>query len=155
MKVVGGGSLRAFLVQYFPVFMCTVLLGCFSASTLLSLAGTTYWRGLPPAQRTDYLGIALLVLIPVLVLGNLMIIRGRSWAVWVVAGYFLGCLVMTAPMILYHPHQAVYAFALLLPLLGLLLLNSKRHREMREKLLGIRHERQRIKKAAGQPRRRG
>ncbi|NBF10527.1 hypothetical protein [Pseudomonas sp. Fl4BN1] len=146
--MLGGGSMRAFLARYFPIFMFTVLLGCFSASALLSLAGTTYWRDLLPAQRTDYLGIALMVLMPLLVLGNLLIIRGRSWAVWVVAGYFLGCLAMTIPMIQYRPHQGVYLFAILLPLLGLLLLNSKRHREMREKLLEVRHERQRVKKAA-------
>ncbi|WVV48318.1 hypothetical protein THH46_03205 [Pseudomonas sp. NA13] len=37
---------------------------------------------------------------------------------------------------------------LLFPLLGLLLLNSKRHREMRSKLVEIRHQRERILQSA-------
>ncbi|MGC5699839.1 hypothetical protein J4P02_06490 [Pseudomonas sp. NFXW11] len=145
--MIGGGSMRAFLARYFPTFMLTVLLGCFSASALLSLAVTTYWRDLPAAQRSDYLGLALLVLIALLVAGNLLIIRGRSWAVWLVAGYFLACLAITVPMLQYRPHQGVYLFAILLPLLGLLSLNGKRHRQMREKLLQIRLQRQSIRAA--------
>lgn len=145
--MIGGGSLRSFLARYFPVFMGTVLLGCFCASILLSLAGTTYWRALEPSLRADYVGLGTLVLVVVLVLGNLMIVRGRAWAVWWVAGYFLACLAATLPMIVYRPHQGVYLFAVLLPLLGLLLLNSKRHREMRSKLVEIRHERESLIKA--------
>jgi hypothetical protein len=39
-------------------------------------------------------------------------------------------------------HPLIYAVTLLFPLLALLLLNSKRHREMRQKLLEVRHLRQ-------------
>ncbi|SDV06279.1 hypothetical protein [Pseudomonas mucidolens] len=146
--MIGGGSLSSFLARYFPVFMGTILLGCFSGSTLLSLAETTYWRALEPSVRGGYAGFGTLVLVLVLVLGNFMIARGRAWAVWMVASYFLVCLAAVLPMFAYRPHQGVYAFAVLLPLLGLLLLNSKRHREMRARLLEIRHERQRIKREA-------
>jgi hypothetical protein len=47
-------------------------------------------------------------------------------------------------MIQYPPHLLVYTSAVLFPLFGLLLLNSKRHREMRKKLLEIRHLRQAV-----------
>ncbi|QYN02147.1 hypothetical protein K1T36_03010 [Pseudomonas protegens] len=143
--MIDGGRMRDFLVRYFPTFMLTVLLGCFSASLLLSLAGTTYWRAMAPPQRDEYLLFGLLVLIPLLVLGNLLIVRGISRAVWLVAGYFVACLLGVVPMFQYHPHQGVYLFGVLLPLLGLLQLNSKRHREMRERLLQIRQQRQRFK----------
>lgn len=88
----------------------------------------------------------------VLVLGNLLIARGRAWAVWWVAGYFLACLVAVLPTFAYGPHQGAYLFAVLLPLLGLLLLNSKRHREMRGKLVDIRRQRKLIIQAAKAPR---
>ncbi|MCD9117799.1 MULTISPECIES: hypothetical protein [Pseudomonas] len=150
--MIGGGSLKQFLARYFPVFMGTILLGCFSGSTLLVLAGTTYWRALEPSARTDYIGLGTLALVLVLVLGNLLIVRGRAWAVWWVAGYFLACLAAVVPMLAYRPHQGVYLFAVLLPLLGLLLLNSKRHREMRKKLVEIRRQRSLITQAAKAPR---
>ncbi|MGX9569635.1 hypothetical protein [Pseudomonas sp. CFBP 5748] len=146
--MIGGGSLRSFLARYFPVFMGTILLGCFSGSTLLVLAGTTYWRALEASVRVDYVGLGTLALVVILVLGNLMIARGRAWAVWWVAGYFLLCLAAVLPMFAYRPHQGVYLFAVLLPLLGLLLLNSKRHREMRSKLIEIRRQRELIIQAA-------
>ncbi|QNH79851.1 hypothetical protein GGD92_16970 [Pseudomonas protegens] len=152
--MIGGGRMAEFLARYFPIFMLTVLLGCFSASLLLSLCATTYWRGMAPAQRDDYLLLGLLLLIPLLVLGNLLIVRGVAWAVWLVAGYFLTCLLLVVPMFQYRPHQGVYLCAMLVPLLGLLLLNSRRYREMRERLLEIRHERRRLQAAARQPRKR-
>ncbi|ULT70214.1 MULTISPECIES: hypothetical protein [unclassified Pseudomonas] len=152
--MIGGGRMGEFLARYFPIFMLTVLLGCFSASLLLSLCGTTYWRGMAPAQRDDYLLLGLLLLIPLLVLSNLLIVRGVAWAVWLLAGYFLACLLLVVPMIQYRPHQGVYLFAMLVPLLGLLLLNSRRHREMRERLLEIRHQRRRLLAAAKQSRKR-
>lgn len=146
--MIGGGSLKGFLARYFPVFMGTILLACFSGSTLLVLAGTTYWRALEPSVRTDYVGLGTLALVLVLVVGNLLIARGRAWAVWCVAGYFLACLGAVIPMFAYRPHQGVYLSAMLLPLLGLLLLNSKRHREMRRKLVEIRRQRGLVIQAA-------
>ncbi|MBO1539369.1 hypothetical protein [Pseudomonas sp. OA65] len=150
--MIGGGSMKQFLVRYFPVFMGTIFLGCFSGSALLVLSAGTYWRALAPSTRTDYVGLGTLVLVLVLVLGNLLIARGRAWAVWWVAGYFLACLAAVLPTFAYGPHQGVYLFAVLLPLLGLALLNSKRHREMRGKLVDIRRQRKLIIQAAKAPR---
>ncbi|UZD98257.1 hypothetical protein LOY64_02965 [Pseudomonas corrugata] len=128
--------------------MGTILLACFSGSTLLVLVGMTYWRTLEPSVRTDYVGLGTLALVLVLVVGNFLMARGRVWAVWCVAGYFLACLGTVISMFAYRPNQGVYLFAMLLPLLGLLLLNSKRHREMRSKLVDIRRQRQLIIHAA-------
>ncbi|WP_339478387.1 MULTISPECIES: hypothetical protein [unclassified Pseudomonas] len=152
--MIGGGSMKRFLAHYFPVFMGTIFLGCFSGSALLVLSASTYWRALEPSVRGNYVGLGTLALVSVLVLGNLMIARGRAWAVWWVAGYFLACLAAMLPTFAYGPHQGVYLFAVLLPLLGLLLLNSKRHREMRGKLVEIRRQRELIIQAAKASRRR-
>jgi hypothetical protein len=146
--MIGGGSLKQFLARYFPVFMGTIFLGCFSGAALLVLSGATYWRALEPSVRSNYVGLGTLALVSVLVLGNLLIARGRAWATWWVAGYFLACLAAAVPTFAYGPHQGVYVFAVLLPLLGLLLINSKRHREMRSKLVEIRHQRERIIQSA-------
>ncbi|KJH87947.1 lipoprotein [Pseudomonas fluorescens] len=146
--MIGGGSMKQFLARYFPVFMGTIFLGCFSGSALLVLSAGTYWRALEPSVRSNYVGLGTLALVSVLVLGNLMIARGRVWAIWWVTSYFLGCLAAVLPTFAYGPHQGVYVFAVLLPLLGLLLLNSKRHREMRSKLIEIRHQRERIIQSA-------
>lgn len=153
--MIGGGRTVDFLACYFPTFMLTILLGCFSGSILLSLAGTTYWRMLEPSRSTDNVGLGMLLLVTLLVFGNLMIVRGREWATWLVAGYFLLCLAALVPMYRYGLHPGMYGFALVLPLLGLLLLNSRRHREMRKRLVQIRHERQRIKREVKGLRKRG
>lgn len=153
--MIGGGRTVDFLARYFPTFMLTILLGCFSGSILLSLAGTTYWRMLEPSRGTDNVGLGMLLLVTLLVFGNLMIVRGREWATWLVAGYFLLCLAALVPMYRYGLHPGMYGFALVLPLLGLLLLNSRRHREMRKRLVQIRHERQRIKREVKGLRKRG
>jgi len=133
---------RSFLARYFPVFMGTIFMAIFSGSAAVSTAGVTYLRGVDPALKSGSSGAAILVLVTVLVFGNLMIARGYLWATKLVAGYLACCLLFVLPMILYGINPLVYASAVLFPLLGLLLLNSKRHREMRHKLLEIRRLRQ-------------
>ena len=131
-------SAGRFLARYFPVFMGTVLMAIFSGSAAVSIAGVTYLRGVDPALKSSYSGAAILVLVAVLVFGNVMIARGYPWATRLVAGYLVCCLLFVLPMIQYGINTVVYGSAVLFPLLGLLLLNSKRHREMREKLLEVR-----------------
>jgi hypothetical protein len=130
---------RSFLARYFPVFMGTIFMAIFSGSVAVSTAGVTYLRGVEPALKASYSGAAILVLVAVLVFGNVMIARGYPWATRLVAGYLVCCLLFVLPMIQYGLNTLVYGSAVLFPLLGLLLLNSKRHREMRQRLLEIRH----------------
>lgn len=137
-------SINGFLARYFPVFMGTIFMAIFSGSASFSMAGVTYLRGLDPALKANYSVGAILVLVAVLVFGNVMIARGYPWATRLVAGYLVGCLLFVLPMIQYGINTLVYGSAVLFPLLGLLLLNSKRHREMRQRLLEIRHLRQAV-----------
>lgn len=135
-------SINRFLARYFPVFMGTIFMAIFSGSAAVSMAGVTYLRGVDPALKANYSVGAILVLVAVLVFGNVMIARGYPWATRLVAAYLGACLLFALPMIQYDLNKLVYGSAVLFPLLGLLLLNSKRHREMRNKLSGIRHLRQ-------------
>ncbi|QOQ73997.1 hypothetical protein IMF22_21195 [Pseudomonas poae] len=138
----GFPDMGSFLARYFPVFMGTIFMAILSGASAVSLAGVTYLRGVDPALKADYSGLAILVLVAVLVFGNVMIARGRAWATSLVAGYLGCCLLFVLPMIQYPVHKLVYGSAMLFPLLGLLLINSKRHREMRQKLLEVRHLRE-------------
>lgn len=56
--MIGGGRTVDFLARFFPTFMLTILLGCFSGSILLSLAGTTYWRMPSPTLSVLQIGRA-------------------------------------------------------------------------------------------------
>ncbi|MBJ2266617.1 hypothetical protein JFT60_04480 [Pseudomonas sp. MF6772] len=140
----GFPDMGRFLARYFPVFMGTIFMAIFSGSAAISMAGVTYLRGVDPALKSSYTGGAILVLVTVLVFGNVMIARGYSWATRLVAGYLGSCLLFVLPMIQYDVNGLVYGSTVLFPLLGLLLLNSKRHREMRQRLLEIRHLRQAV-----------
>ena len=135
---------RSFLARYFPVFMGTIFMAIFSGSVAISTAGVTYLRGVDPQLKSSYSGAAILILVAVLVLGNVMIARGYPWATRLMAGYLGACLLFVLPMIQYDLNRLVYGSAVLFPLLGLLLLNSNRHREMRQRLLEIRHLRQAV-----------
>lgn len=86
-------------------------------------------------------GIALTL---VVVHCNFMIARGRPQWVWPLAVLLGLCFLGVLPAIRDQQHPLIYSLSLLFPLLGLLLLNSKRHREMRQRLLEIRHLRQAV-----------
>ncbi|XXD82444.1 hypothetical protein J3P95_22440 [Pseudomonas sp. Z5-35] len=139
-------SLNAFLAHYFPTFICAFFLACFALSASISLASSTYFRGDP--ERGKYSFLIALMLSLLLALSHFVMIRGRTWGVRSIVVFYLVCLFTVLPTYGYNPHPIAYITGLLFPLLGLLLLNSKRHREMRGKLVEIRHQRERIIKSA-------
>lgn len=138
-------SLSAFLSHYFPTFICAFFLACFALSASISLVSSTYFRGDP--ERAKYSFLIALVLSLLLALSHFFMIRGRSWGARAIVVFYLACFFTVLPTYGYKPNQIAYATGLLFPLLGLLLLNSKRHREMRSKLVEIRHQRERIIRA--------
>ena len=137
-------TLRDFFRQYFLTFMGGVFAACFSLALAVALAFITYFRDAPIAQVGLEIMSAGALLILLTVHSNFMILRGRPSWVWVMVGIYVACLLFVVPMLQYQPHKVLYGLALLFPFLGLLLLNSKRHREMRQKLLEIRHLRQAV-----------
>jgi peptidoglycan/LPS O-acetylase OafA/YrhL len=137
--------LSAFLAHYFPTFICAFFLACFAVSASISLVSSTYFRGDP--ERGKYSFLVALVLSLLLALSHFVMIRGRSWGARAIVVFYLVCFLTVLPTYGYEPHPFAYATGLLFPLLGLLLLNSKRHREMRQKLLELRDERMAIRSA--------
>ncbi|MCJ8206226.1 hypothetical protein [Pseudomonas sp. RGM2987] len=138
--------MKAFLARYFPTFICAFFLACFSLSASISLISSTYFRGSP--ERAKYSFLVALVLALLLALSHFLMIRGRPWGVRAIVVFYVASFLAVLPTYTYQPHSVVYMTGLLFPLLGLLLLNSKRHREMRSQLVEIRRQRELIIRAA-------
>lgn len=135
-------SIRNFLSKYFPVFMGAIFASIFTLVFAVPLFFESYFRNLPLADNAKYSFFGGIALTLIVVHCNFMVARGRpQWVrplVVLLALCFLGVL----PTIAYEVQPLIYAVTLLFPLLALLLLNSKRHREMRQKLLEVRRLRQ-------------
>lgn len=134
-------SLISFLTRYFPVFMGTIFMAIFSTAMLTVVVEESYLRRLDPSLRAELSGWGLLSLTVFFGFVNFMIARGRRWAAGLLAGYFAFCLLLVLPAIQYGPHTLAYSLGIAFPLLGLLLLNTHRHREMRQKLFEVRIQR--------------
>ncbi|WP_347928748.1 hypothetical protein [Pseudomonas helvetica] len=136
--------LTRYLARYFPVFMGAIFACVFTLVFAVPLFFESYFQNLSMADSAKYTFLGGIALTLVIVHCNFMIARGRpNWVrplVALLAICFLGVL----PAIAYGPHPLIYAVTLLFPLLALLLLNSKRHREMRQKLLEVRHLREAV-----------
>lgn len=132
-------GLRDFLARFFPTFICAFFLALFSLSCTISLVGSTYFRG--HSLEARYTLIAVIAMTVLLCFANFMMIRGRTWSVWIIAALLIISLLTVLPTYGYRPHMLSYTTGILFPLLGLLMLNSKRHREMREELVKIREQR--------------
>ncbi|WP_426219407.1 hypothetical protein [Pseudomonas sp. DWRC2-2] len=137
-------TLRDFFRQYFLTFMGGVFAACFSLALAVALAFITYFRDTPIAQVGLKIMSVGALLILLTVHSNFMILRGRPSWVWAMVGIYVVCLLFVVPMLQYQPHKVLYGLALLFPFLGLLILNTKLQREMRQKLHEIRHLRQAV-----------
>lgn len=141
-------NLSRFLARYFPTFMGGIFAALFSLGCAIPLVTVSYFAEASIDQQATWsvLGGAALTL--VVVHCNFMMVRGRPLWVWGMVAVLALCLLVVLPTIGSHPHKVIYVLAVMFPLLGLLLLNSKRHREMRRKLVEIRHQRERIIQSA-------
>lgn len=137
-------GIRSFLTQYFPVFMGAIFAAVFSLVFAVPLIFDSYFPRLPMDDNLKYSFLGGLALTWGIVHCNFMIARGRPQWVWPLVSLLALCVLAILPTIGFDPHPLSYGLSLLFPLLGLLLLNSKRHREMRQKLLEIRHLREAI-----------
>lgn len=139
-------TLRDFFRHYFLTFIGGVFAAYFSLAFATALSFVTYFRDKPLAGG---LGVSIVLFGAFLVLltvhSNFMILRGRPCWVWVMVGIYLACFLFVLPMVQYSPHKFFYGLALAFPLFGLLALNSGVQRQMRIKLVEIRHIRQALK----------
>lgn len=135
--------LRPFLVRNFPVFIGVIFSGFFGSTAVVVLVENYYLPSLSNAAAEN----ACVVLALFITHCNFMIAYGRpKWARGMY-GLFIACLLVALPGFQFSPHPFIYAESLFWPVLGLLLLRSKRHREMCAKAVELHHMRGKVSAA--------
>ncbi|WP_248796046.1 hypothetical protein [Pseudomonas sp. MWU13-2105] len=142
-------DLPRFLARYFPTFIGAIFAMLVSLACAIPLMTDFYFPDTSLGEQATWSMLGGMAITLVVVHCNFMLVRGRPQWVWGLAGVLVVCLLGVLPTIEDHPHKVIHALAVLFPLLGLLLLNSRRHREMRSKLVDIRHQREALKNALG------
>ncbi|TLP61910.1 MULTISPECIES: hypothetical protein [Pseudomonas] len=130
---------QSFMSRYFPAFIAGFFLCCFTFAGAISLSFASYLHRYS-ADGNPML-ITALVAGLVCAAGHIAVVRGRAWGVWVVVGVLVASVCVALPSYRYHPHPFSYGSTLFAGLFGLLVLNSKRYREMRKRLAGYRQQR--------------
>ncbi|MCO7514346.1 hypothetical protein NJF44_04010 [Pseudomonas guariconensis] len=136
-----GSDFGAFMARYFPTFLLGFFASLLSVALAVTLWVDSHWRDHPDNASYSVLLSGGLVL--VLCLGHFLMIRGQGWAVRVVVGVLVISLLMALSLFGGAVPALLLAISAALPLLALLVLNGKRHREMRAKLVALRQERRR------------
>ena len=133
-------ELKAFLARFFPVFIVVFLLSCFALSGVVSLIFATYLRAL---EGEGTLSHAVTLLVALTVAGtHIALVRGRTWGVRGIVAALLGGMAAVAPCYAYPSFRGSLIAILLFSLVALLVINSRRYREMREVLVDYRRKRQ-------------
>lgn len=135
---------RQLLKRYMPVIGADLLVGCASIALTAILAMLTYLStsAVDVAAKTIFLGG--MGLGAAFALAKAEVLYGRIHWVWINVAIYLICLLVALPAIAYRPDVYLYSMSLLCPLIGLLILNSNRCRELRQKMVEIRHKREDI-----------
>lgn len=131
-------SIRSFLSTYFPVFMGAIFASIFTLVFAIPQFFDSYLPGLSMEDNAKYSFLGGIALTLVVVHCNFMIARGHPQWVWPLVGLLGLCFLGVLPTFSDQPHRFMFGLGLLFPLIGLLLLNSQRHREMRQKLREVR-----------------
>ena len=132
-----------FLLRNFPVFIGVIFSGIFGSATVVVLVENYYLPSLSNAVAEN----ACVVLALFITYCNFMIAYGRPKWVWGMYGFFIACLLVAIPAFQFSAHPFIYAGSIFWPVLGLLLLRSKRHREMCVNYVELRHMRGKVSAA--------
>jgi hypothetical protein len=130
--------------RYFPTFMAGIFAGIFSIVFVLVLYIEAFFRQIKPGDGLEWLLGSALIAVGYMCVCHFFLVWGRVVWVWGIAFLFVICLCAALPIIEYRPIKILYFLALLAPLIGLLVLNSDRHREMRKILFLTRYKRNRF-----------
>lgn len=134
-----------FLRRYFPTFICAFLLACFSCALTAVVVVDGHFASV--TEQANYTVVLVMIASLVLCIGNMLVVRGRPWGVWVVVALLVANLL--ALFVSYGPRSSNLLFLVItvLSLAGLYVLNSQRQREMRSRLVAIRKSRNKLFKA--------
>lgn len=135
---------QTFRRRYALVIGADLLAGCFTIAMTAVLLLVTFLSRLPEDLAIKIFFYGSVTTGFVLFFSKAQVTYGRVRLVWISVGIYVICLLISLPAIAYHPPLFLYAMSLLSPLTGLLILNSNRCRELRHKMVEIRHERENI-----------
>nr|WP_276544322.1 hypothetical protein [Pseudomonas grimontii] len=124
-----------------PVIGADLLVACASIGLTAILTMLTYLSTSPIDFSTNTSFFGAMGLGTVFALAKYEVLYGRIHWVWINVGIYLICLLVALPSIAYRPNAYLYSMSLLCPLIGLLILNSNRCRELRQKSVELRHKR--------------
>ncbi|MCJ7958436.1 hypothetical protein [Pseudomonas sp. NFX183] len=137
-------ELWSFLKRYFPVFAAANFAQILALGIGIPMMFDSYFDALPVGENLKYSFFSMLGSVLIVAHCNLMLVRGYPSWLWISVVIMFLCLLGVLPTIEYRPHKVFYVLGILFPLLALLLLNSKRHREARHEWVKLRQKRQRI-----------
>ena len=134
-----GLDFLSILRRHFPVFIAAFFLALFSLAISQILLLEVY-----PPSLEDY-GIYMMLgscgISLYLCAANLLVIRGRPWAVWLIVAAMAACILVVVGHWGRRVPDLLYSIGLLLPLATLLTLNSKRYRTMLTAMVEVRGQR--------------
>lgn len=129
---------------HLPMFFAAFLMALFAMSLATMIVLQQHVSD--PEQDILYYFQAMFVLCVYLCSANLLVVRGRPWGVWLVVALMLVCILTVLLGSGYRVPRAMFFLGLFCPLVALLLLNTRRHRAMREVMVKVRAERAAIRK---------
>jgi hypothetical protein len=126
-----------FIRRYFGVFIGAWLTSLVAVAWSFVLVWGTWFR----AGTRDEMRATLVALLVVFMLGHGAVVRGRAWGAWIVAAMCAACVVLVIGTYGQRPHLFLFSASIAFALGTLLLINSRRYREMREVLAEHRQRR--------------
>ncbi|SDR31311.1 hypothetical protein SAMN04490186_5003 [Pseudomonas grimontii] len=135
---------RKFRRRYALVIGADLLAGCFTIAMTAVLLLVTFLSRFPEGLAIKIFFFGSVTMGVVLFFSKIQVTHGRIHLVWISVGIYIICLLISLPAIAYRPPLFLYVMPLLSPLIGLLILNSNRCRELRHKMVEIRRKREDI-----------
>lgn len=129
---------------YFSIFISGVFATLGSVVMAGVLVADAFYKDVPQEVSILWVERALAAVIVIACFCHLFIILGRPQWTWGVVLVLLACLLAALPTIEHRPQKVIYFLGVFCPLLGLLVMNSARHRELRRISVEVRYQRQRF-----------
>jgi hypothetical protein len=140
-------NVRIFTRLYFQRLITAILLTTASFSFATLNVTYTFFHNHP--YENEYAVGSVVTAAFLLSFGSYILIRGRVWGVWVIVGILLACLLAVISTLERTPHKLFAVFSLLVPLSALLVINSRRFRQMCKRVVVIRRMRNRCVAGGG------
>lgn len=137
-------ELLRYLKRYFPVLMVAIFAQGFTTVICIPMMVGSYFDTLSAGDNLRYSFFSVLGSSFLIAHCNFMVVRGYPGWIWIPVSLMILCFLGILPTLEYRPQKVLYVLGILFPLLALLLLNSKRHREARDEWIKLRQKRQSI-----------